>query len=51
LYGYTLQPDSPLRNKGINLKTLFNIEDPPADFYGNPVPLGVITEPGIHEVK
>ena len=51
LYGYTLQPDSPLRNKGLDLKSMLGMDLPTTDFYGNSVPLGVGTEPGIHEVK
>lgn len=51
LSGYTLLPDSPLRNKGLNLKSVIGIEQPAKDFYGNPVPQGDATEPGIHEIK
>ncbi len=51
LYGYTLQPDSPLRNKGLDLKLIFGTDIPQIDFYGNPVPLGAATEPGIFEMK
>jgi hypothetical protein len=51
LLGYTLQPDSPLKNKGQDIKKLFNITQPMRDFYGNPVPLGAGTEPGIYEMK
>ena len=51
LYGYTLQADSPLKNKGMDLKSMFGTEIPGKDFFGNPVPLGVATEPGIFEMK
>jgi len=51
LYGYTLQPDSPLKNKGLDLKSIFGIDLPLNDFYGNSVPQGDATEPGIHEIK
>lgn len=51
LYGYTLQPESPLRNKGLDLKLMFGTEIPRNDFFGNPVPLGTATEPGIFEMK
>jgi uncharacterized protein len=51
LYGYILQPDSPLRNKGLDLKSVFGLEYPAKDFYGNPVPKGIATEPGIYEMK
>jgi hypothetical protein len=51
LSGYILQSDSPLKNKGLDLKTIFGIERPAKDFYGNPVPSGAATEPGIYEMK
>jgi hypothetical protein len=51
LYGYILLPDSPLKNKGLDLKSVFGLEKPTEDFYGNPVPAGVATEPGIYEMK
>jgi parallel beta-helix repeat protein len=47
LTGYTLQPDSPLKNKGLDLKAIFDIEQPATDFFGNPVLSGGRTEPGI----
>jgi hypothetical protein len=51
LYGFTLQPDSPLKNKGFDLKSVLNIVPPLRDFYGNSVPLGDGAEPGIFEMK
>ena len=51
LSGYTLRPDSPLKNKGLDLTTFFNVIQPIRDFYGNPVPLGNGNEPGIYEMK
>lgn len=51
LYGFTLEPDSPLKNKGIDIKSLFHITEPLRDFYGSPVPLGLASEPGIFEMK
>ena len=51
LKGYTLKPDSPLRNKGMDLKSLLGIDPPIYDFYGNPLPLGVGAEPGVHQIK
>ena len=51
LSGYTIKPDSPLHNKGLNLDSIFNIKTTWTDFFGNTVPLGVASEPGIHELK
>jgi hypothetical protein len=51
LYCFILQPDSPLKNKGIDLKSVLNIIPPLRDFYGNSVPLGAGTEPGIFKMK
>lgn len=51
LTGYTLEPDSPLRNKGISIKSLSDSELPGKDFFGNPVPQGPATEAGIYEMK
>ena len=38
LAGYTLKPDSPLRNKGIDIQTINRVNLPLYDFYGNPIP-------------
>jgi DUF1680 family protein len=51
LYGYILLPDSPLKNKGLDLKSVFGLEKPTKDFYGNSIPAGVAAEPGIYEMK
>lgn len=51
LSGYILQSDSPLKNKGLDLKAIFGIEPPTKDFYGNPVPPGAAPEPGIFKMK
>ncbi|WP_373330916.1 right-handed parallel beta-helix repeat-containing protein [Salmonirosea aquatica] len=49
LTGFQLQPTSPLRNKGLDLRKWFGRELPKNDFYGNPIPLGTGLEPGIFE--
>jgi Right handed beta helix region len=51
LYCYTLLPGSPLKNKGLNLKSILNLMQPLRDFFGNTVPLGDAAEPGIYEMK
>jgi hypothetical protein len=51
LSGFILHSDSPLKTKGLDLKTLFGIEQPASDFYGNPLPFGTVSEPGICKMK
>jgi len=51
LNGYTLKSDSPLRNKGIDIKTVADRDYPETDFFGNPVPLGKAPEAGIFEMR
>jgi hypothetical protein len=51
LTGYSLLPDSPLKNKGMDLMAVFGIKCPAIDFFGNPVPSGRRTVPGIFEMK
>jgi hypothetical protein len=51
LAGLTLKPDSPLKNKGLDLKFILNLTKPLRDFYGNSVPLGDAAEPGIYEMR
>jgi len=51
LYGYTLKPDSPLRSKGLDLKSVLGIDPPAIDFFGNRISQGVATEPGIYKIK
>ncbi|MCJ7448414.1 MAG: right-handed parallel beta-helix repeat-containing protein [Bacteroidales bacterium] len=51
LIGYTLRPDSPLRNQGIDIQSIYGAGLPQTDFYGNPIPQGDDIEPGIFEIK
>jgi hypothetical protein len=51
LSGYMLKPESPLKNLGIDIKSVSGFDPPPVDFFGNPVPQGSAPEPGIHELK
>jgi hypothetical protein len=51
LKGYTLKPDSPLRNRGIIPDYIPGFNLSATDFYGNPVPMGVAPEPGINEIE
>lgn len=51
LYGYTLQADSPVRDKGIDIKSIFGFVPASMDFYGNNIPQGTAPEPGINEIK
>lgn len=51
LTGYSLLPQSPLKNAGLNLQTLYKIPLAPHDFFGNPALQGNKPEPGIHEIN
>ena len=51
LTGYKLKTNSPVIDKGIDLKALYNIITPAKDFFGNQTPKGRAPEPGIHELK
>lgn len=51
LTGYTLKPESPLRNRGVVIESLYGVDLPALDFFGNPVLQGSVSEPGIHELK
>jgi hypothetical protein len=51
LTGYTLLPQSSLKNAGLNLQVLFKIPWATYDFFGNPSLQGNNPEPGIHEIK
>ena len=51
LSGFMLGPDSPLKDHGIKIKSLYGLEPPPTDFFGNSVPQGSASEPGIQELK
>jgi len=50
LSGYSLLPQSSLRNSGLNLQDLFKIKIAPHDFFGNKVLQGSNPEPGVHEM-
>ncbi len=50
LTGYKLQATSPLKDKGLNIQSLFKINVPLQDLYGNAVFKGVAPEPGVHEL-
>jgi len=51
LIGYQLRDSSPLRNVGLDLKSMFNIQYGFRDFFDNPVPAGSGPEPGVHELN
>lgn len=51
LSGYKLDDDSPLRDKGLDMTTLFGMKAPSKDFFGDPLPIGAYSEPGIYEMK
>ena len=51
LTGYTLLPQSSLKNGGLNLQRLFKIPLATHDFFGNPALQGDNPEPGIYEIK
>jgi hypothetical protein len=51
LYGFTLQTDSPLRDKGLDIKSVLGIEQATTDFFGNLIHSGTGAEPGIYEIK
>ena len=51
LAGYTLNPESPLRNNGIDIKSVTGKDPAEIDFYGNAVPQGAAAEQGIYEMK
>lgn len=47
---YFLRPESPLKDKGTDIRKFSSGELPGSDFFGNPVPRGKGTEPGIYEM-
>jgi len=49
LLQFKLQPNSPLKDHGLDLSKLFHIPYSTHDFYGNKVPRGKSVEPGIYE--
>ncbi|WP_062542854.1 right-handed parallel beta-helix repeat-containing protein [Rufibacter tibetensis] len=51
LSGFKLQPTSPVKDKGLDLQTLFKLKLPVQDFFGNPAFRGIAPEPGIHELE
>jgi hypothetical protein len=51
LTAFILQSNSPLRGKGINIKLLYGYAIPSEDFYGNSIPEGSVTVPGIYMLK
>jgi hypothetical protein len=51
LTGYTLLPQSPLKNKGLRFEPLSKIPVAAHDFFGNPALQGNNPEPGIYEIK
>jgi hypothetical protein len=51
LAGYMLKPESPLRDHGVVIKSIYGTDLPAFDFFGNPVPRGSAPEPGIYELK
>lgn len=50
LTGYSLKPDSPLLDRGKEVKSMFGTGLPDHDFFGNVVPKGELPEPGINEM-
>jgi hypothetical protein len=46
---FTLRPDSPLRNAGLDLKGFFGVKAATRDFFGNPVVEGKPRSIGAHE--
>lgn len=51
LTGYMLKPESPLKNRGVVIESLYATKLPTIDFFGNPFPQGTPPEPGINELK
>ena len=51
LEGLKLQSGSPLRDSGIEIRSMYGFDPPLTDFFGNPVPKGSAPEPGIHELE
>ena len=46
---FTLRPDSPLRNAGLDLKGFFGVKPSTRDFFGNPIAEGKPRSVGVHE--
>ena len=51
LTGFQLSPNSPIRNRGLDLKSLLDTGLPQTDFYGHPIPAGSGVEPGVFEFR
>lgn len=51
LTGYSLNPYSPLLNRGIEVKAMYGTGLPEHDFFGNTVPGGERPEPGINQLN
>ena len=51
LTGFMLQQGSKLKDRGIQIRSMYGYDPPTSDFFGIPVPQGSAPEPGIHELK
>lgn len=51
LTGFMLKPESPLRDRGVDGRSVSGFDPPSVDFFGNSLPQGSAPEPGIHELK
>jgi len=51
LTGFTLKNDSPLKGKGLDVRSLYGFVGSPEDFYGNSIPEGMISVPGVFMLK
>jgi len=51
LTGYLLNHDTPLLDRGLEVKAMYGTGLPEHDFFGNAVPQGRLPEPGINELK
>lgn len=51
LNGFKLQDGSPIIDRGVDIKALYDIVNVANDFFGNPSLIGNAIEPGIHELK
>jgi hypothetical protein len=51
LTGLMLQPGSKIKDIGIQIRSMYGVDPPVKDFFGNPVPIGSAPEPGIHELE
>lgn len=51
LTGYTLDPDSPLFDRGMPVKPMYSIGLPEHDFFGNPIPDDERLVPGLNQLN